>query len=157
MHSRRTNEPMVDSETLRMLYVEHNRQATARRQKIHGITERTVGILTIVGGWLLLSSTPLSRALRWVVVGQVVVLVLPACYSVYVNNRSYLTTARVIRNLTSAMGLYHPGAVLPDEALFRRESGGSAAGARGFLDGVLPHWLTIVSISTLCILAALLR
>jgi len=138
-----------------MLYTEHHRQATARRQKIHGITERTVGLLTIIGGWLLLSSTPLSNALRWVVVAQVATLVLAACYSVYVNNRSYLKTAEVIRRVTGAMGLDKPGVLFPDQPLFGHASG--HFGARGILDGVLPHWITIVSIGVLCILAALVR
>lgn len=61
----------MNSDTLHILYTEHHRQNTARREKIHGITERTVSVLVIIGGWLLISDTPLSESLRWVLVFQV--------------------------------------------------------------------------------------
>jgi len=145
----------VDSDTLHMLYTEHHRQNTARREKIHGITERTVGVLVIIGGWLLISDTPLSESLRWVLVFQVATLAVAACYSVYMNNRSYLRTAQVIQKLNTALRLYEPGAFVPNEPLYPPPS--ESFGAMGVLDGAVPHWVTILSISAVCILAAWLR
>jgi hypothetical protein len=140
---------------IKMLYTEHQRQVTVRREKIHGITERTIGILTVIGGWLLIGNTRLSEPLKWVLVFQVATLGGAACYSVYANNKAYLRTAQVIQKLNRVLGLYEPGAIVPNESLYLSPS--DNFGAQGILDGAVPHWLTIISICVLCLLAAWLK
>ncbi len=84
----------------------HQDQLTNLRQKIHSITERTVAILLVLSGWLIVSEGSLSIT---VLVGLTIVVAFVAGVSarmIYKNNEGYLKVARVIRRLNQILGLF---------------------------------------------------
>ena len=82
-------------ENARMLFDLHHKQLQQRREKIHGISERAIGVFLIVGGWIVIGQQDMSRWLQILVIGSMVVVAMGACRMLWSNNSSYLTTAGV--------------------------------------------------------------
>jgi hypothetical protein len=109
------NDKEID--VLKMLFAEHHRQLAEKRQKIHGVAEKTLAVFLIITGWLILTKEPLTPGVRWVIIIVAIVLAGGACRSIYTNNRSYHAIARVVGRINEALGLYEGGelSIYPDE------------------------------------------
>ena len=141
-----------DRETLRMLFETHQQQLAEKRAHIHSVTERVVGLLVVICGWLLVTDTRPRGLLLAVVVFGVLVICGAACTILYRRNRGYLRVARVVQRVNRCLGLFERGRFLPDEALYPESW-------KSFGDG--PSWRTIwhhltviVLMTVICIVAA---
>lgn len=146
---------MSDFDILKMLFDEHHRQLSEKRQKIHGIAERTMALLIVVAGWLVIIDKPLSGNLSWMIIVTIAIIALTACWNIYVNNRAYFLIANVIRKINIAFGLFEPNKFVTQEALY--PSVWEDFGLRGKVTGFIFHCLTILAATMLCIVLILMK
>jgi hypothetical protein len=152
--NRQARTPAGNEETLRLLFNVHHRQMEDRRTKIHNITEKTMALLIVIGGWLMVSENPPSGKLRWVLVSAIALIAITACIILYSNNRAYLQVASVVKQLNEALHVHDKGHYLENEALYP-EAWKSW--------GILPwktiwhHWVFIPVLAFLCIIGAFAR
>ena len=152
------NEMMMDEkdlEILKLLFVEHQRQLTEKRHKIHATSEKTLALLMLIAGWLVLTKEPLVRGIHWVIIGAVIIIAVAACKSIYRNNKSYYIIARLIRRINDSLGLYEEGRFASDEPLYPAEW--KHFGEQKEIQGALFHILAISAGAALCVVAAFLR
>lgn len=101
-----------------MLFEVHHRQLEERRQRIHGITQRTVAVFIVIAGWLVASKDPPTGSLRWLIVIGVLVLGGTACHVLYNHNLTYLEIARIVRRLNDAFGLFEKGKYIEAQSIY---------------------------------------
>jgi hypothetical protein len=136
---------------LKMLFEEHHRQLTNKRQKIHSTTEKTLAIFLIIAGWPMLAKNPMAPSLRWVLISVALLIFLTASGHIYVNNHSYFAIARVVGRVNVALGLYEKGKFPGGEALYSKEW--KSFGIKGEFRGALSHILAILAGLLLCFFA----
>ena len=146
---------MNDFEVLKMLFEEHHRQLTAKRQKIHSIAERTLALLLVISGWLIATEKPLSDGLHWIIIGAVIIIAVASCFTIHNNNRSYFAVASVVRKINKSLGLFESDRFGLSEPLY--PDSWKHFGEKIRLTGFLPHWCMVVAAATLCIIAAILK
>jgi len=140
---------------LKMLFEEHHRQLSETRDKIQTITHRVVGVITVAIGWLILADQVPSGVLRWMLVGGVVLIALAACITLLRYNRNYRTISKVVAKINLAFGLFETGRYLPDDSAY--PDGWKKFGSEPLLFGIWHHLLTIVLMTVVCVIAALVR
>lgn len=141
-----------DKQTLRMLFQLHHQQLWEKRQHIHHFTERVVGLLVIIFGWLLISVKP-HGLLLWAIVAGVIAIGIVACIILYRTNRGYSEIAAVVRRLNEALALYDGGRYMPGEPLYPKRW--RSFGRSGTLATVWHHLTIVILMTVLCIIAAL--
>jgi len=144
-----------DFEILKMLFEEHHRQLAAKREKIHNISERTTALLLVITGWLVVTENPLSKELKWIIIGAVFIIAGAACFTIYNNNRAYHKVKGVVRKINASLGLFKPNKSLSKETLYPEDWGKFGQGDK--LKGFLPHWGMIIASAVLCIIVAVLK
>ena len=142
-------------DVFKILFEEHHRQLAAKRQKIHSMTEKTLAIFLIIAGWLIFTKEPMTPGMRWPIIIVALVLAVSACSSIYTNNCSYYTIARVVRRLNEALGLYKVGTFIPGESIYPAEW--KRFGERGAFKGAFFHILAVLAGAALCVFAAFMR
>ena len=165
---------MGDAKTnvLEMLFQEHHRQLVAKRLKMHNVTEKTLTLFLIIGGWLVVGKDPMTSGVRWVIIGVVVVVGTSACISIWSNNRSYYQVRIVMGRINEALGLFEHGKFLDGVAIYppnwkhkeseqqtekRKGKAKQRTWQQGELKGFFFHCLTIAAAGVLCVFAALMR
>lgn len=146
---------MENYEILKMLFETHHSQLVERRQKIHAITERTIGIMVVCAGWLILGDTLPSRPLRFMLIAPIIVIALTACKLQYGHNKTYIEICRVVKNLNIAFGLFEEGKYIPDEAIY--PEAWKLFGMQSNWKMLSHHWTAIVIMAIICIFSALSR
>ncbi len=144
-----------DLEILKLLFVEHHRQLTEKRQKIHATREKTLALLLLIAGWLVLTKDPLVPGIHWVIISAVIMISAAACMSIYRNNKSYHAIARLVLRINDSLGLYEKGRFISDKSLYPADW--KHFGERREIQGALFHILAISAGAALCIVAALIR
>lgn len=142
-------------EILKMLFDEHHRQLSEKRQKIHGIAERTMTLLMVVAGWLMVIDKPLPESLSWIIIVTIAIIAVAACWNIYVNNRAYFLVANVVRKINEVFGLFETGKFTPDEVLYPLIW--KNFGQQGKISGFLFHCLTILAATILCIILVIMQ
>ena len=143
------------NEILKMLFEEHHRQLAARRQKIHSISERTLGLLMVITGWQVVTDKSLTGGLHWVIISAVIIIAGAACFTIYNNNSVYYKITPVVRKIGMALELFVPNKFLPNESIYPDDWKGF--GEKGKLKGFLPHWAVIIAVAVLCIIVTVLK
>lgn len=146
---------MNDFEILKTLFEEHHRQLAAKRQKIHSISERTLALLMVIAGWLIVTEKPLTGGLHWIIIGAVAIIAGTACFTIYNNNRAYHDVARVVGKINVALDLFEPNKYLSNESLY--PEAWKKFGEKGKLKGFLPHCVMIIAATVFCIIVAILK
>ena len=148
--------PTIDHfEVLRMLFETHHAQLAEKRRKIHSTTERTVAVLVVITGWLVLGKQAPSGVLRCLLVTSVAVMAGTSCVVLYKNARSYSSIAGVIRKLNRAFGLHEQARHLPEGALY--PDSWKSFGEEPPIYSILHHWVVIIAAGLVCIIATLVR
>lgn len=142
-------------EILKLLFVEHHRQLTEKRHKIHATAEKTLALLLLIAAWLVITKEPLVPGIHWVIIGAVIMISAAACKSIYRNNKSYHAIARLVQRLNDSLGLYEEGRFISDESLYPADW--KLFGERREIQGALFHVLAISAGAALCVVAAFLR
>jgi hypothetical protein len=146
---------MENLEILRMLFVEHHRQLSETRQKIQTLTHRTVGILTVAAGWLVLVGTAPSVLSRWALIIGVVAIASTSCVTLRRFNRNYRTIAKVIGKINAAFGMFETDRYLPNERIYPEKW--EKFGSESSLAGIEHHLIIIAVMALLCIIMALAK
>jgi len=144
--------PSADLELLKLLFETHHRHLTERRQKIHAITERTVGLFIVITGSLILSNVQPPMLLRSSLVFVVVLLAAMACYLQSGNNNTYGDIAKVVRKLNERLGLFDKATFGLAEPLYPEKW--KSFGSNPL---ILHHYMTIVSVAAICIIAIITK
>lgn len=146
---------MENVEVLKVLFQTHHAQLMERRRKIHAITERTVAVLIVVAGWLVLSSAVPSLAVRSLLIAAAVLIAVASCRIQYKNALSYKAIAGVICKLNHVLGLFEKGKYCPGEALY--PDSWINFGQEPAWRTVILHWAILIGMTAVCIVAAVLR
>lgn len=146
---------MDDSAVLKMLFEEHHRQLAEGRRYMHALTERTVGVLLLLTGWIVIAESPRIGRVRLILIASIVAVSLGACALQFVYHRGYARTARVIAKLNQALELYNAGRFLPDAALYPDSWKTFGSGSR--VGNFLLHSAVIMIMGGLCVAATLTR
>jgi len=142
-------------DVLKMLFEEHHRQLAAKRQKIHSISERTLALLIVIAGWMIVTEKPLSGGLHWIIIVAVIIITGAACFTIYNNNRAYFEVASIIRKVNESLGFFEPNRFYPNEPLYPLRW--KKFGERNRLSGFLPHWFMIIAAAILCVALAIMK
>jgi hypothetical protein len=143
---------MIEDGVLKMLFVEHHRQLSEIRQKIQSLTERVVGVLVLATGWLISIGDRPSPPLRVVVVLAVLLIASSAVVTLVRYNRNYRQVARVVAKINESFGFFDCGKFLPGGRIYPESWRGF--GTEAWWRGILQHCAFILTISALCIAAA---
>ena len=146
---------MDDHEVLKMLFEEHHRQLAAARLKIHTTAERTLALLTIIAGWLVISDKPLIGGLQWILIVAITLITFGACSIIYRNNSKYYKVAKVMPKINTALGLFEPNKFYPNESIYPESW--KTFGEKGIFWGVFTHYIMIIAVAILCIIASILK
>jgi len=152
---RNTELTQKDIDLLKMLFEEHHRQLSAKRQKIHSTTEKALAAFLLIAGWLIVAKDNISPGILFVIIGVVAILAVASCASVRTNNRSYYKVARVIGRINVALHLCKKGLFGLEESICPEEW--ENFGKEGEFKGWIYHILAIASGAALCAVAALLK
>jgi hypothetical protein len=144
---------MSDPEIVKMLFEVHHGQMEEKRTKIHNITERTIGLLVVVAGWLIVSEHTPGGGMRLSIVLGVIAISVIACIIQYRNNRAYMQIASVIQKLNQRLGVYDIGRFVQDKALY--PDAWKEFGRQNSVRTIWHHWLFICIVALVCIVAAL--
>lgn len=142
-------------EKIKMVYSEHCRQITVLRQKIHTLTEKTVGILLLLAGWGIISKTQFTPSIKIILVLIVCILCISSCVMIFTNNRSYLANARVIKKINIMLNFFENGKYLINDSLYPQKW--KNFGDYGKISGIIGHWSIIISVSILTIMSILIH
>ena len=146
---------MEKIETLRMLFEVHHRQLEERRQRIHGVTQRTVAVFLVTTGWLITSKEAPVESLRWLIIASILVLASTACHVLYGHNRTYLEIARVLRRLNDAFGFFENGKYVEDQSVY--EESWKSFGNQRRLTNIWHHLLIVTIMAVICVCTTLVR
>ena len=146
---------MGDVEVLKALFQTHHAQLAEKRRKIHAITERTLAVLIVITGWLVLGSTVPPLPLRLLLISAVVIIGVASCATQYKNAISYLAIAKVVCKLNHALGLFDDGKYCAGQALY--PDSWKHFGEGQAWRTVIHHWAILIGITTLCVVATILR
>ena len=146
---------MDDEAVLRMLFEEHQRQLAEELRKIHTLTERTVALLLLLTGWLVVSENAPAGYLKTILVIAVTSVTVGACGLQLVYHNGYWRIASVVSALNQAFGLHESGRHLPDRALYPDAWRGF--GSRRRVGNLLLHMGVVGVVGGLCVAAALAR
>ena len=145
---------MDDSEIIKMLFEVHHRQMEEKRTIIHNITQRTIGLLGIVTGWLIVSKNHPNESMKLPLVFAVIAISSISCIIQYANNRAYMQIASVIQKLNEKLGVYDVGRFIDNKALY--PDAWKKFGRENYIRTIWHHWLFISVMTLVCIVATLL-
>ena len=140
---------------LKLLFEEHHRQLAQKRQKIHSTSEKTLALFAIMTGWLVLAKDPITSGVHWVIIGAAIIFAIAASSSVYTNNQSYYTIARVVCKINKALGIFEKDTFPRNELIY--PTTWENFGKQGEFKGAFFHIMAISVGAVLCIVAAFLR
>ena len=138
----------------KVLEIQHG-QMKGKRDRVHAVTERTVGLLLVCTGWLMTTDTPPSGYLRWLLIAAIIGIAAISCKLQLNHSKAYLEIADVVRNLSDAFGLFEPGRYIPGRALYPKRW--EKFGREHWRKYVLHHWIAIIGMAVVCIFAACSR
>jgi hypothetical protein len=145
---------MKDNEIIKLLFEIHHRQIEERRTKIHNITQKTIGILIVVAGWLIISKNPPSGDMKLAVILAVIAISTISCFFQYNNTRAYMQIASVIQKLNQILKVYKVGHFIDNEALY--PDAWKKFGQESYVRTIWHHWLFIYVMAFVCVIVTLL-
>jgi len=142
---------MKDDEILKMLFEEHHRQLVNKRQKIHNTAERTLALLMVIAGWLVINDKPLTGGIHWILIIAIALITFGACTIIYRNNRSFFAIAKVMKKINTALGLYDKNRFNIEESIYPDKW--RNFGEQGEFWGVFTHYIMVIAMAILCVIA----
>lgn len=109
---------MEKEEVMKMLFEEHHRHLSETKQKVQGQSQRTIWILALATGWIILSQNPLSESLRYVLVVTLGLIGASTLLALYIYNKNYRTEAKIISKINDFFGFFEKGRFIEDESVY---------------------------------------
>ena len=141
-------------ETLKILFLEHHRHLSETKQKIQSLTQRVIGFLTLVTGWLILSKQSLPVELGFMLSIIILVIGVSSVVTLVRFNKSYRAESKVIAKINISLGLFVKGKFLDNDSLYPQSW--KEFGSESLWFGLSHHLIAIFLLSVLAIITIFL-
>ena len=132
---------------IKLLFEEHHRQLVEKRQKIHSTTERTLAILMVILGWLVISGKPITGGMHWIIAIAMVFIVFGSCTIIYRNNNNFYRIKIIIKKINQKIDLCKT--LYPEDWEKNND--------KGKFWSIYPHYSMIIATAILCLIALFMR
>ncbi len=138
---------MENKEKFKILFEKHFTQVAEKRKKIHSTTEKIVGLLLFICGWLITAKIELEFIPKFVLTAIVIVVSMTAMYIIYRDNLIYKEHARIVRQMSESLGVFEKDGIIKGVKLYPKSW--KNYGKEPWLHGVIHHYLIVISIASL--------
>ncbi|MEZ4912247.1 MAG: hypothetical protein R2774_15470 [Saprospiraceae bacterium] len=138
---------MMSDETFKLLFEKHSSQVEEKRKKIHTTTEKVVGVLLVINGWLISQDVALDTMEKYLFLLIVIVVAITSMYVIYRDNKIYRNHARIVRQMSEELGTFKEGAIVKGITLYPNEW--RKFGNENVIHGVIHHYLVMICVAGL--------
>ena len=138
-----------------MVFLEHHRHLSEIKLKIQGLTQRTIGILALATGWVVLAKQAPDEKVKLALIFTVLLISISALVALKRFNENYRVESKIIKKLNHYFKLFKSGEYLENDSIYPSSWG--AFGEHSFLIGLGHHIIAIIVMALLSISAIWLR
>ncbi len=101
---------MNDDEKMKMLFQEHHRHLSEIKQKVQGLTQRTITLLALATGWLILAKKPPDLVyLKFILILAFLLIGGASIFALNRFNKNYRKEAKIISKINRYFELFDDG------------------------------------------------
>ena len=146
---------MDKDETMKMLFAEHHRHLSEIKLKIQSLTQRTITILSVATGWIILAKDAPTKNLKIVLILAILSIGISAIYALCRFNKNYREEAKLINKINNYFSLFTEDDIIKNDSVY--PEAWKTFGKESVCKGIAHHLITIIVLVALPIAAICIR
>ncbi len=146
---------MENDERMKMLFDEHHRHLSEIKQKVQGLAQRTITLLALATGWLILTKNPPPSNLKFVLIVAFILIGASSIYALYRFNKNYRVEARIIAKINEYFKFFNENTLMESDSIYPQSW--KNFGKESVWYGLGHHIITIVVMTVLSVVTTHIR
>lgn len=146
---------MENDEKMKMLFDEHHKHLSEIKQKVQGLAQRTITLLALATGWLILAKNPPPAHLKVILVLAFILIGISSINALYRFNKNYRAESKMIANLNDYFNFFEKGHYFDGKSIYPESW--KKFGEQSVWYGLGHHIVPILVMTLLAIVAAIAR